>query len=179
MPVTPTGSLSLPLGALRTMLSNCAAFRTWVGAANPTEALESIFLVGLPGPENGEAYTPSELEELRPCAVIDFFDPGGRGLRAFTLNSLAQSDFEESGMLALDLMDDINPGDAASFEDAKIRFMNNAGAVLAELMDLSGTGGNLHLHMIELGLGPRRTSIEGQATRGDAWLVRLAITWGP
>jgi hypothetical protein len=179
MPVDPTGPLSLPLANLRTMVADCAAFQDWVEAANATEALDSIFLVGLPAPLNGHEYTRAELEGLRPCCVIDFFDPSGRGMRQITQNSLAIATFAESGMLALDFLDDVAPADAqGGFEDAKLRFMNNAGGVLEHLQELSGQGGYMHLHQVEIALGPRRTSIEGQATRGDAWLLRLAITWG-
>src|SRR4051812_39751424 len=71
MPISPTGPVSLPLENLRILLAGCPGFRTWVGAANATEARTRILLVEMTAPADPQGYTAAELAAMRPFAVID------------------------------------------------------------------------------------------------------------
>ncbi len=57
MAVTPAGSLSLAVDNVRNLLADCAAFRTWVGAADRAGALEAVF-------------TPRATDPVGPFAVV-------------------------------------------------------------------------------------------------------------
>jgi len=181
MPVSPTGPISLPLSHLRLLVADCTAFRTWVGAANQAAALAKIHLCELPAPAApGSGYTTTELQTLRPCAIVDLWTPirgYGEQPQAWQMRGEG-GPFLESGKLTLDFLDDVDVTDAAVLSDAKFRFLNNVGAVVDQMLDLSGSDGYLNANRIEVYQGPGRADERMQETYGDHWRVQLLVQWG-
>jgi hypothetical protein len=182
MPVSPTGPISLPLSHLRVLLADCAAFRSWVGAADQAAALARIHLCELPPPAAaGPGYTDDELVALRPCAVIDLWtSPRGFGDEPQSWRRLGSpaGPFAEAGKLALNLIDNVAAGDADSLVDAKFAFLNDVGATISDLLDLAGTDGYLNVTSVEIYQGPGRADGKMLDTYGDHWLVQLLVHWG-
>lgn len=101
----PTGSISLVLDTLRTLLAGTAAFRTWVGAENQAEALARIHRHRLPRPAAGAAYhSRTELEAYRPYALVWWETP-------FRRRRLGQAEWIGQGTLKLELMQDVAEAD--------------------------------------------------------------------
>ena len=165
MPVTPSGMLSVPDALLRTMLSNCPAFRTWTGTANPTAALARIHLIVKPA------------AAARPFALIDF----GGEFNAQRNAGGSQHYFQHSGSLLLLFEDDVDSANAADGKDAdaEYEFRNNLGAVLSELEDLAGRDDNLTISRMTVLVSPARTHVDERATLGDYYQTILEVTWGP
>lgn len=150
----PAGSLSLSQSYLRAMLSECAAFQTWVSAANATEALASIYYEGLPDPaDKNVGYTRDELESVRPYAVI-FLDEEEGFLKSHIATG-SSYDFEDHGRLKLRLEQDApdDVGDEPN-SDANLRWKNVIGQIIDDLCGLAGTAGNLAFTEIGVDFGP-------------------------
>lgn len=182
MPVTPTGPISLPLENLKALLANCAAFRSWVGAADVAAARERIHLCGLPAPAAvGGAYGLDELESLRPFAVIDEFAfednrPGGD---AWVSQRVALGAFVESGRLLVRFEDDVPAEDARDIAAAKLALMNRIGALVTEMRDLGGGDSEyLSIHRITRHHPFERADESQAGTQGDYWQVSYRVDWG-
>jgi hypothetical protein len=99
------GTISLAEEALRVALADCAAFRTWVGAADRAEALESIYVDGLPAPAgDADVHTRAELEALRPYAIL--FTAEGDGVRRRLEAGGGTFCFDAGGRLIVRLVQD-------------------------------------------------------------------------
>ncbi len=130
-----TSALALAREAALRTLANCAAARTFLGAATPEQALLRIHWDHLPRPTTAKVHTKTELAALRPFAVLYFLEPG------YKQTALAQGGyFAESGRLrihlcrtaAADAQNRPTPAELASFEE-------QVGLIADGLHELNGT----------------------------------------
>ena len=158
---------------LATTLAASTTFRTFVGAADPSGALERIYHDYIPEPA-GEVYTPDELSDIRPCAMIYTLPANG-----FEWTKDAASGghncWTGSGRLVCVLMRDF-PTDMDASE-ADVDFREIAGDILADIRDLAETGGYLAATKFS-GSGPFRTLPEELSEIGDRQAFELYIDWG-
>lgn len=150
MTVTPSGIYSLPLSNMRTMLSNCAAFRTWTGTATVALALAQIHYGGA-----------DPATDTAPLAIVDFA-PGSGGRE-----SVAQGQWRYSAPLAIDVTFIADVSAQTSDSDALLTHWNNVGAIVSDVEGLAGTGGYLGISRSDIADGPTRVVSRERATRGD------------
>lgn len=132
MPVAASSILTLPGDSLRTTLSTCAAFQTFVSAANASEALEKIYLIARPSPTAAEEQGDDEDDGWeRPYAFISL----PRGLRIFRGGYT-------NGQLMLLLEKNVDSVTYnATDPDATMVFGNQVGDIVRELaIALDGDG---------------------------------------
>lgn len=181
MPIEASGPVSLPLENLRVLLSNCEAFREWTGDDTAEAAREHVHLVDLPRPADRGGYTPEELAELRPFAVIDEFalDDGRPGADAWATERDALGGFVDSGKLLLRFEAEILAEDADDPADSKLLFYNRVGAVLQDMKLLGGGDTEyLSIHRMVRYHPAKRMSFERAATQGDVYEVTYVVWWG-
>ena len=179
MPVTPSGPISLRLEDLRTLLANCPAWRTWTGDATAELAKRHVHLVDIPPAPSAAGYSAADLAELRPFARVDEYEEADRLVGGFVLERVSLGAFMPSGKLVLTFEDEVPQEDANDPAAAKLRFMNNVGAVLKDLVDLGdGEGDYLSVHKVEkLGRIARATE-EDVETMGDYLQAQYVIHHG-
>ena len=160
MSVTPTGVLSLPLYNMQTLICNSATFRTWVGAATVAAARDRCYLVA-----------QDETSITRPFAVVEF---GG----GFTYSKEAEpSIYLGSGSLVVWFEDAVASGVQANHADAMFTFTNTVGAILTEMLDLSGTSGYINIRTIrDDAAGPLRANIDETT---DIIQLPFRVDWNP
>lgn len=169
----------------RSMLSRCTALQEIDGASfTAAELLERIYLDGLPPPaNNADTHTRSELEQLRPFAIV--WMPSNRGfVTRHSANGGPQS-FDPSGVLAADIYRTVpedEQGDPAaadrSFENALgliIQSLDNAEPGLAELSAKDENTLQLGSIMLE---DVARCSADEIPAAGDYQVARIVVTWG-
>lgn len=124
MPVEPTGVEGIPYKKLRDMISESAAFRTWVGAANVTEALDRIHYHGFKAP----------VTKLRPYALV-----GPSTVDGFSGRKIAGGSKNTYGViyrLLMNLAEDVD--NEQDVNDQRTTFFNTTGAIFVEVMALAG-----------------------------------------
>jgi hypothetical protein len=154
MPVTPTGILSEPLATLRSLVSECPSFQTWVGAVDAATAAERIHLIVAPA------------DGPFPCALIDFGDVA-RERQAIT--NAARWKMRAGSDLLLWFK-----AEASGEEpDATFTFTNAVGAILEEMEARAGdyAKGFPGITVIEMPVPPVRTEEEDRASQGDVFEV--------
>lgn len=161
MSVTPTGIMSKDVAALRSMLSECAAFRTWVNVATPALALPFIHVIS------------TGRNPVLPMALIDIGDWSRTRSVVF---SGQKFDFAPGASLVLYLR-------AAATEDepdAAYRFMNAAGAIIEDLEKLSSTQakGWPTIPTITLVAAPSRIEPSKRESVGDYYECAFTIDRG-
>ena len=174
MAVTPTAPLSLAMDSLRTLISESATFRTWVNKATPALAKADIHLVGLPDPAKSSGYELDEIQDLRPFALLGFPAAGG-GLTASRIGDGTQLTFNESGLLMMAFVDNIDPAD--SHEDAAFKFLNNVGGTFNDMVALAGSNGFLWASTLEM-VEVWRSDPDDRSTMGDFYWASINVSWG-
>lgn len=127
MPVTTTSNIAKTATALKTMVSEIAAFRTWVGAADAAAALAFIDI----------AETGSSMGTVPRCRI-------GRGGEHQQTSLAAGAGATSSGALMLTFYDAHVA--ATPWIDHENDMLNNAGAVIEGLM---GADEGLYLRSID------------------------------
>jgi len=157
--VTPTGILSLPLARLRTLVAACSAWTSWGGA------LGDIYMV------------TAEPTSVRPFAVITDSD---EWIAESDSSDPTAVNFRENGTLLMTVEADVDADH--SVDDAAFDFRNNLGALIEDMMDLSGTGGTgaetlwiMRVRMID---PPMRAHPDIRNDQGDFYQATLAIEYG-
>jgi hypothetical protein len=159
MTVTATGVISVPLSALRTMVSQSATFQTWVGAANAAAALASIHMVGL-----------AEADVARPFALVTLGDNWRRtyaGTNRFTMN----------GELFLVLEGEVDAANVDDFADAEFEFTNTVGGIIEDLEALSESEA-LIVQSIRVQDAPQRSWRDEKASEGEYYNCVFAFEYG-
>jgi len=156
-----SGPLTIPLSVLRTMLSESSAFKTWVGAADATEALENIHLVNV-----------DDADVVRPLAVIDI----GERFESQLFSAGVSGLFINSGQLLLFFEADV--ADGATESQAAISFLDAVGGCLQDVQALSGQGGYLSIHSISMDDAPNRSIDDEEPPEGDFYRVKFVVEWG-
>ena len=122
MAVTATGSLSIPLHQLRTMLLASTSWQTWAGSL--ILATAQTYLVEAPE------------DALFPHAVIDLGTDQGA-----TRDGCSTDRFTRTGGAVLYICDDVASSDVRDNTDILTEFMNRADAVMAEIEKYPPGGG--------------------------------------
>ncbi len=138
MSVTPTGSLSLPLVAVRDALVAAAAFVSWVA---PAAAADCCYLIEEPAEGAGTKF-----------AVVDW----GFDCSREVTDLAPGSTFEQSGNLLVAFRWTIPEG--TSDEDATLTFLNMLGAIMPQL-EVALWNARIALQACRLIAGPERTPI--------------------
>lgn len=175
---TPTGPISLAQQRARIMLADCATFRSWVGAANQTEALASIHLKSMATvPATAAAWIAA-----RPLCVVDM--PADNGYSTERVAGGLGACYVESGQIMLSFEAEL--ADADDESDSRVVFENKLGAIFSEMWALSGTDGTttvgettayLTIDQLELVLGPEGAADDEQATQSNYLLAIAILHW--
>jgi hypothetical protein len=154
MPVTPTGTLSVPLHDIRARLRASPAWIAWCG--NSTKATADTYLISSPG------------KVPRPHAIIDL-DPQNFQR---TRDGATIGRFIQRGSVLVYLAA-LAPANATD-EDAVTDFLNRADGVLADLETSAGLGGyGSVINGYTIAGGPSRIDKDQRDKCGD--LIEMAL----
>jgi hypothetical protein len=159
MTVTASGMVSVPVSALRDMLSQSATFQTWTGTASSAAALAYIHMIGL-----------AEADRVRPFALITLGDNWRRTYGG-------SNRFIPSGELFLVLESDIDEDNVEDFADSELEFSNNVGGVIGDLEALTESGA-LVIQTIRMQVPPERTWRDEKQSEGDYYQCVIAVDYG-
>ncbi|MEK6799385.1 MAG: hypothetical protein AABZ12_10500 [Planctomycetota bacterium] len=174
MSTAAESAISLAEEALRLSLADSPAFRTWCGAANQAEALAKIHHEALPAPANADAYTKSEIQGLRPYAIV-WTDPEDGHRR----ERIAQGVHKDGGTLHLRLVQNYAAGDAPG--EASRKLENDAGKILDDLETNSTTSGVTSAYLVIERMapaGPYRCGDDEEVVEGDFLWMDVRVEWG-
>lgn len=157
----PAGIVSLPLKYLRDTIAASATFQTWVGALNATEALGSIHYVAV-----------AEADATLPLAVVDW----GRTVEWDAQALGSRREFLQEGELALLFRAGVTSSADDQLGEEGIVFMNKVGAVILEMLQLSGQATYLDIVRVQLGDYERPTEDEAK-TAGDFVQVLAVVRY--
>jgi len=148
---------ALVLAEMETLLANCPAFQTWVGAASAAAAAESI-------------HWGRTVSTTRPLVVIQDEDVGA--------NRIGMSAYGHEGRLSLQFEGEIAEADREDAKAARYGFDNALGAILANLEALAGTDAFLSMASWRFSQLPVRGSEEEEADGNYYYLGDIEVTWG-
>lgn len=164
MPVTPTGSISLPLDNLKTLISEMTTWQTWVGVAAGTEveqiaeAAESIYLISLETPTVSNrpfiVLMPSENWNRQKISHYTY-NLGG------TIRMLVEANANE---------------ELTTDSDIVLDFCNETGALIDQMLSNIGESGYLNIENIQVIVGPERSARE-QGEKDDYLQFVFDITY--
>lgn len=157
---TPAGIFSLPLSYLRATIAGSSSFQTLVGALNAAAALSSIYYVSAPG-----GTSP-------PYAVVDW----GRSARWTSGRDGVRNWFDSEGELLVLLRAAVSDGTDSAQGDDALAFMNTAGAIASELLELTGQPGYLDVTTLEHGQ-PERPTEDLARQVGDFHQILFTVRW--
>lgn len=140
---------------VRTMLSECATYQSFVSAVDATEALATIIL-------DIDEDTDANLDANRPCAYVGFGDT-----ETFTRYASGTRDwFHRTGTIEIVLEKDADtvtyPNDPSG---AEIAFTKETGPLRREFLALSGTEGYLSVEELTATEPQRSSDIESGGGR--------------
>lgn len=175
MSVTPEGYVSTSQEQLRVVLSECANVRTFLGAADATEALTRIYHDALPPPDHAGEHTLEELQRLRPYVLIWTDEQDGFSATRESEGSIGYLTFRGCFMVCLerDVPSDVQDDPAA----VDMQFRNYVGKILQDLAARSGVNGGVDIRKLHI-RGPARTEPDEVAELGDAQRYWIRIEWG-
>lgn len=155
--VTYTGPLTLPLSDLRTLIAATSEFQTFVGAANATEAAESIHIGGVASPTRPFVLLSLEAFEAQRYAM------GARDW--FLLNGAVRVMFESA-------VASENQDGHADAENAALTAIDT---IMSAALDLAGSDSYMSLTGFDLAEDPRRSDEDDQ---DDYYQVPCLASWG-
>lgn len=157
-----TGIFGLPMQALRSMLSVCGSFQTWVGVADETDALEFIDIFET-------RMTP---EPTWPRARI-WMDAN---FRATNIGTGAYNDYGLSGRLMIEFEAAVSSQYRDNPGDAFLEFVNTVGEVVLDMVTLPLSDGPLSIS--EFGIEAlEETAEEERESRGHHYMMTLFFQW--
>lgn len=172
----PAGSLSLAKKHLIDTLANVAAFQSFVGAADATEALARIYRAALPPPaDNAESYSPAELANYRAYALV--WTDEEEGFQRVAVARSDHHDANESGRFTLRLVRTIPAEIVGDPDECELTFDNAIGQIIDGLFELAGLSGYLAIDTIAISGGPFVNHPDIMPTQGDHQSVELGIDW--
>jgi hypothetical protein len=186
MPLTATGPISLAAENLRTLISICPAWQTWVGAtegdaaAKAAIAKASIHILDVQTPDAGhrEALEKDELEAARPWIIIDLSlaqDMSGRP--GFSYKKHANHLLIPEGDLLMVIEADVPEAYVADEASAKLDFLNKLGGVMADMASLAGDDGRINLTEIATITEAIRSDNTQAGTQGDYYGIVVGCRW--
>ena len=181
MTSTAVGCITKAEQLLKDTLCACSAFQEWCGAANATEAAESIYLEALP-PD--DVYRDQEeVERLiarRPFAQIWTSEQDGLTIRRIASPNTTSG----TGTLYLRFERNVPEEIAHDYAEVDRTFKNVLGEILSSgdadspgLAELSSLAGYLDWEAIII-RSWTRTQRDDIPTLGDAQMAEVEIQWG-
>jgi hypothetical protein len=164
-----TGQISKAEDHAAITLADCDTWRSWVGAADRTQALSRIHTDALPR----DKYTVDELQTLRPFCIL-WTEEEESG---FTIVRTATVGWAGSGRIWLYFQADTpeqmekSPGDIGRW------FKNKLGDIVDELIALTYQEFYLAIRSIAFS-GPFRSDPKQYDSMGDYMEGLLALDWG-
>lgn len=175
MPLTAaSNNMTAAQTNLGTSLANSTAFQALVDADNASEAAAKIFFNALPAPAKGNEYTLADWNQHKPFGMI-----WSAEVRGFRLKRDAFGDGHEflpAGTLWLKLMQDVPAAVVDEIAEAERLWENRVIDIAEDLCRLSGGGGYLDFHTIEL-MMLWRPEEKHQITVGDVQIAILQIKY--
>jgi hypothetical protein len=184
----PIGTPAIVKNAVREMLANTTAFRTWDGAnLTVSQARDRIYFDDLPVPPNGQdAFSAEQMAAMRPFAVVFFPVVGGVRWSCDASPRHLRPHGKVLIYLEAGIPDDLVP-DGDDVEDSGEiirRFDNWIGRMVSStdsgdvtLKSLRGTAEMLDFTDLEY-VGPFRAHPNDVPTQGDHQFATLELTWG-
>lgn len=171
----PTGPISRAESLLATSLAACARWRQIAGGED--EALQRIYFDALPPPPGRrESYRLDELQKLRPFVIV-YSDEDTSLTLVHRSTGSQRRHYHDSGALKFYVERDVLPEIALHPSEVDRRMKNDCGALMEELLALSGQAG--YLAIVELsGSGPMRSHPDELPTRGDYQQFHFTARWG-
>jgi len=161
MAVTGVGILSQPLEKIAELIANVGAFQAWVDADDASEAKESIFLCGLESGESARPFVAVHLHEFKSVAI-----GGGGG-----------STFSDTGSAMLVFENTIDETNSESIQDAFLSFLNDVGAVINGMKNLSNVNAYLPIRSISKHSGPSCAS-DAEANVSENYIqIAFILEW--
>ncbi len=161
MTVAATSNLAKTVEALRTTLSETAAWQTWTGEANATLAKAHIYIGHVP---------TADMTSNLPVALIKTPDDrtvGGEGTEAVTRGSLMLVFY--AGLV----------GGSTTIEDERLTFMNDVGSTVDDLLATSRSGTAEFLHIRSIAAQGEETLPDpADAPVGQTIRQEFAVAWG-
>ncbi len=158
--VTPTGSISLALTGLETLLVNSATFRSELGTTSTIEASESVYF---------DYVKDNDQEFKRPFAVVA---ENGAGYSQFAGGD--RNHLKANGSLVLTLV--ANAKNRDHHKSSKITFLNFAGGVIDEIAALFGSDQFYPFRSIETLAQAERTAPDDRDEENDFWEIHFGIS---
>jgi len=177
MPITAAeGAISLPEDYLAATIAACARWISMTGSADATAARERVYFDSLPPPPNdAEAYTGEQLDELRPFVMI--FSDEDTGVMFDHSATDTSFNFKGSGRIKGLIEDRVDPTIAHDPQEVFRRFKNAVGMLVLQLLDKAGQPGYLAIRSIVM-QGPLRCHEDIVKDEGDHVQYRFTIDWG-
>lgn len=154
-----------------TTLANCAAFQTFVGAADAAAAANSIYQDALPPPA-ADKYTLAELIDLRPYGLVYTLDDS-TGFR-FTRVGTGVGCWDAQGVIVIRI-ERTTPDVEPAVADASLRTL--MGDLVTQIADQCEIAGRLAATSISA-MGPHRIADEDVQEQGDLQWFDLHVRWG-
>jgi len=176
MTTAATGCFATIKETVRSMLSECAAFQTWVGESTSSAAKSHIYLDYVPLQEmTADSDTLAHIVSIRPLAIVSLDLAAG-----FLIDRRNVT----SGTIRIELEQNTPSSTKYDFEEAERLFENTVGAIvlsgdesnpgLFELMQL-----DTYTHVESISVGEfARTIEDAYEMMGDAQFATMTIAWG-
>lgn len=177
-----TNCWTLAEAALVEALPECAAFRALVEAADAAAAAKFVFVDELKHPEREEAYSLTELQELRHYAVVYSASNEPYSIRR---SDVVGDAFSASGTLLLfferliQADEQVAEADAETSKRASDRsFKNDIGDLLAQLVSYWDANEGPWSTLLTVSDGPFHTHEDEWDSVGHWQGVEATIRWG-
>lgn len=173
---------STPILTLKTMLSECVGFQTWLGVEEEADpvvaALAKIYIEGVPRPEGQDSFTREDYEALRPFVIL--YDHEGM---AGTIEREGEAGcFGTKGTAIIVFESPVDP--AKTPEESWLDIADKIGKTVYDetpgqpgLIQMGSTPGRLRINSIDHDF-PGRTPEEELNAYGDAYYALLLVKWG-
>lgn len=181
---TARGPITLAEHAAMLALRDCTAFRSWCGATTEAQAQARIYFDWPPIPPHGsDSHPAGTLSGYRPYACIFTPEYG----ESFSVQRVAAEGWCDSGVIAVDLMQDVPASIERDPAEVFRRFKNTIGQIISYpdgngLMQLSHTcPDNDHAYLAITNarlLAVRRSDEDDEPGLGDFLHARLELNWG-
>lgn len=154
----PGGDIGLPLKYLGDLLANAAAWQTWTGAANATEALAKVFFAGEPA------------DNVPSIFAVAKNRPG-----TYTAEKIAVDAYRHSGGFTLDFYSATPAEDQDSSGDAVVNCDTTVSGVIEDMRDLVAAGEYLNCTRFHKVDDPMRCDLF--EVGNDYLITQFAIDW--
>lgn len=163
MAVTPSSLYDVQLDLMRTLIANCAAFRTATGAANVTAAKAFVHFI--------EADLAVDTTGQDFFCIVDF-----GGTRSFSVDSMGSGNhFTDEGSIGVLWHKTISEANEGSLRDTLLELTGVIGDIWEQMRALSGTDDFLNVVDGSTTEGPYASSEEEEKSSDDYWAAQRDV----